>query len=273
MHENNSSLQVKRKEWQQNLEIRECCQSKNMSIKILKVEPYRAPEVVELDSLELEYMQQQVATYSQNGEALSEAIYCREDKVAIIINEEGLCIKGCVKNRWLKNTPLKFDYVVRGTFLIVGMGKEYFCGLSDWQLLKYKEVFKLPQIFTFDNESHVYYCHTCTPDFITICSIYQFPAETQVPLGTTIDLSGYKLCSDNQFMLPGESEVRFMQDRVFMYSDDNDFNGRPSLNNVIIKEVTPSHEEGGKDKVVYMAYNGVKFVNVTDKIVVKSESL
>ena len=105
---------------------------------VLVVEPGREPYVKEIDS-GLKSLQSEVGGWI-------EAIYPFEEEVALICNEEGkLC--------WLPlNRALRGDYggvydIIAGTFLIVGLGEEDFCSLSDEYIKKFSDRFKTPEKF------------------------------------------------------------------------------------------------------------------------------
>lgn len=71
-----------------------------------------------------------------------EAVYPFDDNVAIICNEEGL-ITGLPLNRQITET-----IVIAGTFFICGTGEEDFISLTDEQLKKYTEQFRMPEVFS-----------------------------------------------------------------------------------------------------------------------------
>lgn len=94
----------------------------NEKMTVLVVEPGRVPYVKKVDS-GLKSLQREV-------DGWIEAIYPFEKEVALICNEEAkLC-------RVPLNRALRGDYggvydIIAGTFLIVGLGAEDFCSLSD----------------------------------------------------------------------------------------------------------------------------------------------
>lgn len=107
------------------------------TIKILVVEPMKAPYVKEIEHT-LRNLQAEVGGYI-------EAVYPFEDTVAIICNEEGkLC--GMKPNRALYHEGKIYD-ILHGTFFVAGVGAEDFCSLTDAQIALYTERFKTPQEF------------------------------------------------------------------------------------------------------------------------------
>lgn len=105
---------------------------------VLVVEPGRAPYVKEIDS-GLKSLQSEVGGWI-------EAIYPFEEEVALICNEEGkLC--GLPLNRALMDEDGEIYDIIAGTFLVVGLGEEDFCSLSDEYIKKFSERFKRPEKF------------------------------------------------------------------------------------------------------------------------------
>lgn len=105
---------------------------------VLVVEPGRAPYVKEIDS-GLKSLQSEVGGWI-------EAIYPFEEEVALICNEEGkLC--GLPLNRALMGDYGGVYDIIAGTFLVVGLGEEDFCSLSDEYIKKFSDRFKTPEKF------------------------------------------------------------------------------------------------------------------------------
>lgn len=107
-------------------------------MKILCIEPEKAPEIVEIDS-GLTALQKAVGGYI-------EAVYPWEDPVAIICNDDGK-FNGMAPNRALYNEDGEIMDIIAGTFLIVGLGDDDFCGLSDDLAAKYAALFGTPEAF------------------------------------------------------------------------------------------------------------------------------
>ena len=105
---------------------------------ILCIEPEKAPEIVEIDS-GLTALQKAVGGYI-------EAVYPWEDPVAIICNDDGK-FNGMAPNRALYNEDGEIMDIIAGTFLIVGLGDDDFCGLSDDLAAKYAALFGTPEAF------------------------------------------------------------------------------------------------------------------------------
>ena len=110
----------------------------NEKMTVLVVEPGMSPYVKEIDS-GLKSLQSEVGGWI-------EAVYPFEEEVALICNEEGkLC--GLPLNRALMNEYGEIDDVIAGTFLVVGLGEEDFCSLSDEYIKKFSDRFKTPEKF------------------------------------------------------------------------------------------------------------------------------
>lgn len=102
---------------------------------ILVVEPLKAPYVREIDG-SLAEMQKIV------GGAI-EGTYPYDDSVAIICNQEGK-LAGLPPNRLLTGPDgIPYD-TIHGAFFVAGLGREDFCSLTDEQVCRYQEVFRLP---------------------------------------------------------------------------------------------------------------------------------
>lgn len=105
---------------------------------VLVVEPGMSPYVKEIDS-GLKSLQSEVGGWI-------EAIYPFEEEVALICNEEGkLC--GLPLNRALMDEDGEIYDIIAGTFLVVGLGEEDFCSLSDEYIKKFSDRFKTPEKF------------------------------------------------------------------------------------------------------------------------------
>ncbi len=110
---------------------------KNSKIKVLVIEPLNTPKVEEIDP-SLESYQEIVggyieAVYPWDGDELG--------NVALVCNEEGK-YNGCIPNRRLE------DYdVIFGTFFIIGLSEDDFCGLTQEQIDYYTDKFRNPELF------------------------------------------------------------------------------------------------------------------------------
>lgn len=105
---------------------------------VLVVEPGRAPYVKEIDS-GLKSLQSEVGGWI-------EAVYPFEEEVALICNEEGK-LYGLPLNRALMDEDGEIYDIIAGTFLVVGLGAEDFCSLSDEYIKKFSDRFKTPEKF------------------------------------------------------------------------------------------------------------------------------
>ena len=112
---------------------------KQKKIRVLKVEPHKHPEVVELAN-DLDSLQKAVSIGSDH-QGLIEIIPIA-DNVCILCNEEGKLI-GLEGNRRLGN-----DIIV-GIFYVVGEDKNgNLCSLNEAQMLFYNTMFATPEDFT-----------------------------------------------------------------------------------------------------------------------------
>lgn len=101
-------------------------------MKVLKVEPMKKPEVVDIDA-GYESLQAQVGGYI-------EAIYPFDDPVALICNEDGK-LRGLPFNRPLMIRGRLYDIIV-GTFLLAGVGEEDFTDFPENLVRKYTRMFR-----------------------------------------------------------------------------------------------------------------------------------
>lgn len=109
-------------------------------VKVLKIEPMKKPEVVEIEN-ELPNWQAGVGGYI-------ECVYPFEEEVGIICNKEGK-INAMPLNRALLDETGKMYDIVAGPFFIVGLDDEAgdFDSLTDEQLARYAKMFEKPQLF------------------------------------------------------------------------------------------------------------------------------
>ena len=105
---------------------------------VLVVEPGRAPYVKKIDS-GLKSLQTEVGGWI-------EAVYPFEEEVALICNEEGK-LSDLPLNRALMDEDGEIYDIIAGTFLVVGLGEEDFCSLSDEYIKKFSDRFKTPEKF------------------------------------------------------------------------------------------------------------------------------
>lgn len=107
-------------------------------MKILKVEPEKAPEIVDMEGT-LEALQAAVGGYI-------EAVYPWEDPVAIICNDDGK-FNSMAPNRALYDADGEIMDIIVGTFLVVGLSDDNFAELSDELAEKYAALFGTPEAF------------------------------------------------------------------------------------------------------------------------------
>lgn len=107
-------------------------------IKVLKVEPDKAPELIEMKN-ELEAMQAIVGGYIE--------IYPLAEGVAIVCNEEGK-INGLELNRPIFHNGQIVE-IIAGTFFIAGddISIGEFVSLTEEQIAKYSKQFRHPVTF------------------------------------------------------------------------------------------------------------------------------
>lgn len=107
-------------------------------MKVLLVKPEMHPQVVEIEN-ELEVLQKMVG-------GLIQAVYPFDDNVCLICNDEGKLLNLDLNRALYDNDGDVYDAVV-GNFLVVGMGVEDFCSLTDEQIERYEERFHQPEMF------------------------------------------------------------------------------------------------------------------------------
>jgi hypothetical protein len=108
--------------------------NKNNTIRILIVEPGKAPYAAEIPS-GLESLQKQVG-------GLIQALYPFADpEAAIICNDEGKLLN-LPWNRPLFDADGNMYDIIVGTFLVVGLTEDDFGSLSEEQIQRYIELFK-----------------------------------------------------------------------------------------------------------------------------------
>ena len=104
-------------------------------MKILRVEPEKSPEIVEMDG-SLASLQAAVGGYI-------EAAYPWDDPVAIVCNDDGK-FNGLAPNRAIYGEIVD---IIAGTFLIVGLTDDNFGDLPDELARKYANLFAVPECF------------------------------------------------------------------------------------------------------------------------------
>ena len=108
------------------------------TIKVLLVEPEERPKVVEIGT-ELEDLQHAVG-----GDI--EVVYPFEDRVGLIVNEEGKLI-GLPLNRALRDENNEVYDIIAGSFLVAGLTEDNFGSLTEEQISKFEGLFHQPETF------------------------------------------------------------------------------------------------------------------------------
>jgi len=102
-------------------------------MKILVCEPGKHPYVKDIIH-SLENLQKEVG-------GLIQALYPdEEDRIAVVCNEEGLFLDLAWNRVVAPYGPVK------GTFFVCGLTEDDFCGLTDAQIEKYKNLFWYPEL-------------------------------------------------------------------------------------------------------------------------------
>lgn len=107
-------------------------------IKVLLVEPEERPKVVEIGT-GLEDLQHAVG-----GDI--EVVYPFEDRVGLIVNEEGKLI-GLPLNRALRDENNEVYDIIAGPFLVAGLTEDNFGSLTEEQIGKFEGLFHQPETF------------------------------------------------------------------------------------------------------------------------------
>ena len=108
------------------------------TIKVLLVEPEERPKVVEIGT-GLEDLQHAVG-----GDI--EVVYPFEDRVGLIVNEEGKLI-GLPLNRALRDENNEVYDIIAGAFLVAGLTEDNFGSLTEEQIGKFEGLFHQPETF------------------------------------------------------------------------------------------------------------------------------
>lgn len=111
--------------------------SEGNRIKVLMVEAFK-PAREEFIGASLEEMQEAVG-------GLIEVISPFDDDICLVCNEEGK-INNLPLNRAIKDGETIMD-IIAGTFFICGAGEEDFTSLNGYQVEKYMDMFKWPEVF------------------------------------------------------------------------------------------------------------------------------
>ena len=112
------------------------------TMRVLVVEPGKRPMVREIET-GLEPLQAAVG-------GLIEAVYPFEEPVAIVCNEEGKLLELPLNRALLDENGSIYD-IIAGTFLVVGLTEDNFCGLDDALLEQFQTRFQHPETFVYVN--------------------------------------------------------------------------------------------------------------------------
>lgn len=104
---------------------------------VLVVEPLKAAYLKTISGT-LKSLQKEVG-------GLIDATYPFEDRVAIVLNDQGK-LNGLMPNRGLYNNDGNLYDIIVGTFLVVGLTEESFCSLDEEMAAKYMEKYKTPEM-------------------------------------------------------------------------------------------------------------------------------
>lgn len=107
---------------------------KTRTIRVLIVEPGKASYAEEIPA--------GLAVLQEKVEGLIQALYPFNDPVAVIANDEGKLL-GLPWNRPLFDEEGNIYDILVGTFLVTGLTEDDFGALSDEQIQKYMEVFRM----------------------------------------------------------------------------------------------------------------------------------
>lgn len=108
--------------------------------KVLLIAPGKAPEIKEMTP-DLASLQSAIGGYI-------EATYPFEEPVGLIVAEEGK-LEGMPLNRALRDQDGMVYDVLAGPVVVVGLGEEDFCTLTQAQLEKYEKIFHEPEMFSY----------------------------------------------------------------------------------------------------------------------------
>lgn len=118
-------------------EIQKTDENRKDGMTVLVVEPLKAAYLKTISG-SLKSLQKEVG-------GLIDATYPFEDRVAIVLNDEGK-LNGLMPNRGLYNDDGNLYDIVAGTFLVVGLAEESFCSLNDEMAAKYMKKYKTPEM-------------------------------------------------------------------------------------------------------------------------------
>ena len=113
-------------------------EGEKLPMKILKIEPGKKPEIIEIEDT-LENLKKQVG-------GCIEVLYPFYDMVALICNEEAR--SACMlPNRALRDEAGKIKCIITGPMLIAGLTEDGFKSMSPELMKKYEAMFHTPECF------------------------------------------------------------------------------------------------------------------------------
>lgn len=118
-------------------EVQKTDENRKDGMTVLVVEPLKAAYLKTISGT-LKSLQEEVG-------GLIDATYPFEDRVAVVLNDEGK-LNGLMPNRGLYNNDGNLYDIIAGTFLVVGLAEESFCSLDEEMAAKYMEKYKNPEM-------------------------------------------------------------------------------------------------------------------------------
>ena len=115
-------------------------------IRVLLIAPMEPPRPVEIEH-SLAEMQSLVG-----GDIA--VTYPWEDLVGLVYADDAIALGYPLNRTLFDENGIPYD-VVKGTFIIVGLGRENFCSISDDLAAKFTKRFRSPEMFLRTPDSHV----------------------------------------------------------------------------------------------------------------------
>lgn len=121
--------------------------SKENAIRVLLVEPEKTPSLIEIPNT----IESICATLDCN---ICQAIYPFEELVALLCDEESKLTQKAM-NRVLRDDEGEIYDIVRGKFIICGLGNTDFISLTDELVEKMTRRFRTPELFIPDSNGKI----------------------------------------------------------------------------------------------------------------------